>query len=45
MFENASKYASALSRKGVTKGVEVPVFMSPCPEFVYTIYGNQFTGS
>ncbi len=37
MFENASKYASALSRKGVTKGVEVPVFMSPCPEFVYTI--------
>lgn len=37
MFENASKYASVLSKKGVTKGVEVPVCMSPSPEFVYTM--------
>ena len=37
MFENASRYASVLSKKGVTKGVEVPVCMSPSPEFIYTM--------
>ena len=37
MFENASKYATALSQKGVSKGVEVPVCMSPSPEFIYTM--------
>ena len=44
LFKNVEKYASALARKGVKKGSEVPMCMSPCPEFIYTIMAINLLG-
>ena len=45
LFKNVEKYASALARKGVKKGSEVPMCMSPCPEFIYTIMAINLLGA
>lgn len=45
LFQNVEKYASALARKGVKKGSEVPMCMSPCPEFIYTIMAINLLGA
>lgn len=45
LFKNAEKYASALEKKGVRKGMEVPVCMAPCPEFIYVLMAINLLGA
>ncbi len=45
MFSMAEKYAAAFSKKGVKKGSEVPMIMSNCPEFLYSIMGLNLLGA
>lgn len=45
LFEHVEKFASAFEKKGVKKGSEVPMCMSPCPEFIYTIMAINLLGA
>lgn len=45
LFKQVEVFASALSQKGVKKGSEVPMCMSPCPEFIYTIMAVNLLGA
>ena len=45
LFKQVELFASALEKKGVKKGSEVPMCMSPCPEFIYTIMAINLLGA
>lgn len=45
LFKQVELFASALAKKGVKKGNEVPMCMSPCPEFIYTIMAINLLGA
>lgn len=45
LFENAEKYASAFEKLGVKEGSEVPMCMTNCPEFLYTLLGINLLGA
>jgi len=45
MFSSAEKYAAIFASKGVSEGIEVPICMSNCPEFIYTIMGLNLLGA
>lgn len=45
LFKQVELFASAFEKKGVKKGSEVPMCMSPCPEFIYTIMAINLLGA
>lgn len=45
LFENAEKYAAVFAKKGIKHGDEVPMIMSNCPEFLYSIMGLNLLGA
>ena len=45
IFEKAEQYAAAFINQGIKKGMEVPMCMSNCPEFLYTIMGLNLIGA
>lgn len=45
LFANAEKYANIFSRMGVDETSEVPMCMSNCPEFIYSIMGLNLLGA
>ena len=45
LFENAIRYAKVFEQKGIKKGSEVPMCMSNCPEFLYSIMGLNLLGA
>ena len=45
LFKQVELFASALEKKGVKKGSEVPMCMSSCPEFIYTIMAINLLGA
>ena len=45
LFKQVELFASVFEKKGVKKGSEVPMCMSPCPEFIYTIMAINLLGA
>lgn len=45
LFKQVELFASAFEKKGVKKGSEVPMCISPCPEFIYTIMAINLLGA
>lgn len=45
MFKHAEEYASRFRSMGIKEGSEVPICMSYCPEFVYSILALNMLGA
>ena len=45
LFKQVEIFADVLAKKGVKKGSEIPMCMSPCPEFIYTIMAINLLGA
>lgn len=45
LFINAEKYAARFEKMGVKEGTRVPMCMTDCPEFLYTIMGINLLGA